>query len=250
MNTELLREIGLTDSEIKAYLALLELGSATAGPIIEKSKVTSSKIYEILERLMQKGLVNFVIKSKTRYYDTQSPSRLKEYLQEKKRTIQEQEIEIEKLIPQLEIKRELAKNKNEASIHKGIKAIKNFYLNILDELNPGDEYFVLGANYGDHAMGIRSFFHKYHQQRADKKIKLNMLVNSDTRGTLVETTALNSEVCYLPPHLMSNMTTVFYKNKAFIFFLTSEPTGFLIESKEVVDGFRSYYDTFKKIAKK
>ena len=48
VKTELLEEIGLTKSEIKVYLALLELGSATSGPIVDKSGASSSKIYEIL----------------------------------------------------------------------------------------------------------------------------------------------------------------------------------------------------------
>ena len=54
VKTELLEEIGLTKSEIKVYLALLELGSSTTGPIVDKSKASSSKIYEILDKLMQK----------------------------------------------------------------------------------------------------------------------------------------------------------------------------------------------------
>ena len=63
MELELLKEIGLTDSEIKVYIALLELGSSSKGPIVDKSHVASSKIYELLEKLMQKGLVTQVLKS-------------------------------------------------------------------------------------------------------------------------------------------------------------------------------------------
>ena len=37
MDTKILEDLGFTNAEIKVYLALLELGSATAGPIIEKS---------------------------------------------------------------------------------------------------------------------------------------------------------------------------------------------------------------------
>ena len=57
MNTEILQEIGLTKSEINVYLALLELGSSSTGKIVDKSKAASSKIYEILDRLMQKRIV-------------------------------------------------------------------------------------------------------------------------------------------------------------------------------------------------
>src|SRR3989338_3370224 len=85
MDTSILKEIGLTDSEIKVYLALLELGSSTAGPIVEKSGVASSKIYEVLEKLMQKGLASFVIASGTKHFEAASPRRVEDYIREKQR---------------------------------------------------------------------------------------------------------------------------------------------------------------------
>ena len=35
-----------------------------------------------------------------------------------------------------------------------------------------------------------------------------------------------------------------------MFFLTEEPTGFLIVSEEVAEGLKTYFDNFWKIAKK
>ena len=55
---EILQELGLTQREIRVYLALLELGSTTTGSIIKRSEVPNSKIYEILESLQNKGLVS------------------------------------------------------------------------------------------------------------------------------------------------------------------------------------------------
>ena len=39
MNILPLKAAGLTDGEIKVYLALLEIGSSTIGPILEKSGI-------------------------------------------------------------------------------------------------------------------------------------------------------------------------------------------------------------------
>ena len=100
METESLRNLGLTDSEIKVYLALLELGSTTKGPIVDKSRVASSKIYELLEKLSQKGLISTVIRSGTRYFEAAPPSRLLDYLKEKEANLKEQEINLQKLIPE------------------------------------------------------------------------------------------------------------------------------------------------------
>ncbi|MBS3167698.1 hypothetical protein J4216_01085 [Candidatus Woesearchaeota archaeon] len=45
MDIMILREAGLTEGEIKVYLALLELGTSTSGPIVEKSGVARSIIF-------------------------------------------------------------------------------------------------------------------------------------------------------------------------------------------------------------
>ena len=77
-----LEEIGLTKSEIKVYLALLELGSSQTGKIVQKSKAASSKIYEILEKLIQKGLVSYIIKSGIKHFEAAPPERIMDYLEE------------------------------------------------------------------------------------------------------------------------------------------------------------------------
>ena len=57
MIENVLAEIGLTKGEISVYKALIKLGSSTAGPIIKEAKISPSKIYNIIERLLEKGLV-------------------------------------------------------------------------------------------------------------------------------------------------------------------------------------------------
>ncbi len=47
-----LEKIGLTNSEIKVYLSLLELGTVSKGAIVKKSGIASSKIYEITDKLI------------------------------------------------------------------------------------------------------------------------------------------------------------------------------------------------------
>ena len=65
MNEQLLEDIGLTKGEIKVYLTLLKLRETTTGKIIEEAQISSGKIYEILDKLIKKGLVSYIIKDKT-----------------------------------------------------------------------------------------------------------------------------------------------------------------------------------------
>src|SRR3989338_4958097 len=108
MDIKLLEDIGLTKSEIQVYLALLELGSSSTGKIVDKSKASSSKIYELLDKLMQKGLVSFIIKSGVKYFEAAPPDRIMDYMKEKEENIIHQKNVLKEIIPQLELKRQLS----------------------------------------------------------------------------------------------------------------------------------------------
>ena len=89
MDISTLKEAGLTDGEIKVYIAMLELGSSTTGPIIEKSGIARSIIYLILEKLMQKGLASFITKEKTKYFQAAEPQRILQYIGEREKRLKE-----------------------------------------------------------------------------------------------------------------------------------------------------------------
>lgn len=250
MDPQLLQEIGLSPGETKVYLALISLGQTKTGPLAKKAEVSSSKVYKILDRLIQKGLAGYVTKGKIKYFSALEPKRVLDYIDQKEQELQQKRMQIEKILPQLELEQSLSGKKIEAVIYEGFKAIKNFYLNILNELKPGDTYYVLGAGYGKEKPGVKEFFQNYHTQRAKKKIRVKMLANYDVKNTIVSATALNSEIRFLPDYLITNMTIVFYKNKAFIFFLTKEPIGFLMLNEEAVKSFKVYFETLWGIAEK
>src|SRR3989338_2488727 len=248
MNSQFLQQIGLSEGESKVYLALLTLGATKTGSLAKEAGVSSSKVYKILDRLEKKGLVGHVIKAKTKHFKAMEPRRVLDFLDNKEQELQEQKMIAKQFLPQLEQQQKQSQQKTEATLYEGFKAISNFFRNILDELKSGEEYFVMGAYYGVDAPGIRSFFYNFHAERAKKKIKVNMLANFETKGNLVETTKICSEIRYLPQYFVSNMSIVFYKRKAFIFFLTKDPRAFLLESDEVVQSFKTYFNTLWKIA--
>src|SRR3989338_3335915 len=101
MNTQILEEIGLTKTEIKIYVTLLKVGQTTTTQIVRKGGIHASKVYEFLDKLIQKGLVSYVIKSNKKYFSAANPERLKELLKEKESKIKEQEAELGELIPEL-----------------------------------------------------------------------------------------------------------------------------------------------------
>jgi len=66
------RRLGLTDYEMRAYLALLDRGESIASEISEKSDIPVSKIYDTLNSLADKGWV-LIERGRPTRYKPQSP---------------------------------------------------------------------------------------------------------------------------------------------------------------------------------
>lgn len=245
-----LMSIGLTRGEAKVYLALLRLGQTKTGKLASEAGVSSSKVYKILDRLERKGLVGHVIKQKVKHFTAVPPRRILDYMHERKQEFESKENVAKSLIPVLEAESKQIVFKDETSVYEGFKAIQNLYKSMLDELKKGELYYVIGAGYTTDLPGMKPFFQNYHSQRTKKKVKVMMLANGDVRGLLVPATQEYSEIRYLPQYLVTNISIIFYKDKAFIAVWAKHPKALLIQNPEIVQSFRAYFDAFWRVAKK
>lgn len=66
--TARLSGIGLAEYESRAYIALLKRNPSTPYEIAHASGIPSSKVYEALNRLVEKGIVSAVDEGKKRRY--------------------------------------------------------------------------------------------------------------------------------------------------------------------------------------
>lgn len=241
MNTDILEKIGLTTGEAKVYLALLELGTTTTGPIVKKSGVSASKVYEILNKLTEKGLVSHIIQAKTKYFRPADPERIVDYLDEKEKEIVSKKEEMKKLIPQL--KAGLAgKEKREAEVIEGRKGIENIFWSIISELKRGEEYYVMGASYGESQEYLREFFQEYHKERARRGIKVKLLFNYDVKDIIPAIRRLG-DARFMPQQIKSPMQIMIWNDKTTIILWQEKPIAFTIENKAVSDSFKVYFDS-------
>ena len=247
MNTEILEQIGLSKNEIKIYFALLELEQSTATPIVKKSGVPNSKVYPTLDKLIKRGLVSYVIKNNVKYFQASDPKNLIDFLNNKEKLISEQKKEIENLIPQIERKRKLAKDKQEATIYEGFDGIKVAFSNILNKVPRNQEYYVftLGGELG--RSELKHFFRDYHKKRIQKKIKVNLIADEKIRDT------------FLKHHKFKYMKVKFTKQKLptgiFIYedyvmtvVWIGDPTAFVIKSKNNAERYKEFFQDIWKTA--
>ena len=120
-----LEQFGLSGKEAEVYLALLQKKEFTAPDIARITTVTRTKIYEYLEKLVQKGLCNVNLRNGQKFFSAVNPkivfkgiiSNYEQELEEKKKEAAALEIEL-------------------ASIHKG--NLDNFdpvsYIEVLTDI--------------------------------------------------------------------------------------------------------------------
>jgi len=169
MIEETLQELGLSRRESICYTALLELGSSKVGRIVNKTDIPSSKIYEILNRLIKKGLASYVIKSNVKHYQASNPRFLINYIEEKKD-------KIEKILPELLLKQQLS-NKQSVGLYEGQKAIFTLFANMISDAEPEEQYLVFSINEENKTNQTNLFFRNLAIRRKEKKLDVRLLKN-------------------------------------------------------------------------
>ncbi len=176
MKTGDLELLGLNRSEAKVYLALLELGSSTSGVITDKAQVSPSKIYWVLEKLLQKGLASYILKGKTKFYSAASPQKLGDYLEEERRKIDEKGEALKGLLPELVSLQKLAEEPQQAEIFVGFPAMKNAYSTMYDSARKGDEHMVfLRSAEEEGTPGAVLFFNRLHKRAVEIGIRRKLI---------------------------------------------------------------------------
>ncbi len=251
MNTQILKEIGLTETEIKLYLALLKLGQTTTTDIIKESNVHASKVYEFLNKLIQKGLVTYVIKSNKKFFTAQDPKTLKNIIKEKQDQLQQQEQEIDSLIPELKAMQSMRRDKINSQIYEGLRGAKSIYEKILTTLDKGDTQYIIGApRIGNEV--LEGFLLDWHKKRIKKGIKCKYIYDSNVRdyGEVREKMPMTA-VRYLPGNKVSPVWIEIFGNNIVIGHIKGRNAVlFLIEDKEIAKGYLDYFDLLWDIAKK
>lgn len=241
MEEKILEQIGLSKNETKVYFALLALDQSSATPIVRKSGIPNSKIYPTLEKLIRRGLVSFVIKNNVKHFQLSNPQSLLELLKEKEKQLVEQEQKVETLVEQIEEKRDLSKEKQEASVFEGIEGLRSAFNEILSSLDKNEEYlvFTLGEELADE--GLKRFFLDYHKKRIEKGIKVRLICNEKIKEIFIKFHSYkNMKVKFTKSTLPAG--TFIYKNKVMTVVWGENPTAFVISSEVNAERYHSFFE--------
>jgi predicted transcriptional regulator len=235
MDTSILEDLGLTQAEIKVYMALLELGSSSAGLILEKAGIQNSVLHRALNSLIEKGLINFILEGKKKVYQATDPGRFYSYIEDKKRRFSQ-------ILPELRQKQQLAKEINEASVYRGKKGINEIYNKLIH--SGGEEYntFGGGKRVSFDAMGP-NWWRGIHSKLKANNIQARQVFDETIREFGEELSKISgSNIRYLPEEFEQLQETVIIGDYVAINIFTENPYGILIRDKTVVKGYKKYFE--------
>lgn len=160
MYVELFQNLGLSKNEAELYEALLELGEASVSKLNQKTNINRRNIYDVLNRMMEKGLVFVVVQSGENRYKPVDPRKLKELILEKQTMLDEQLDELDRLY-------QSKPKTGEVFVYRGPEGWKNYMSDILRVNQP--TYFI-GAKGGWLEERTRNFFPQFYQEAQKQKI--------------------------------------------------------------------------------
>jgi len=236
MKQEQLEKAGLSPNEAKCYLTLLKIGSASANEVSRKSGVHRVSVYDALRGLAEKGLVSQITKANKLLFEAGNPEKIVEIIQAK----EDQLAEAKKIVPELLIDFQMAKEKQEIHSFKGLAGIKTILQEIL---NSKTEILDFGAEYK-----IKEFlpydYPKWDKERIKRKIKMRIVANIKIKPTIIPLTKIK----YVPSEFNSSVSTYIFDGKVAIIMWVENPMGILIEHKNVYESYRNYFEYLWKTA--
>ena len=248
MKLEFLRSIGLSDGEIKVYSAVLELGISSLQSIHEKTAIDRRNIYDILNKLVEKGLISYTVEKGKKTFQITHPTKIVSYLDEKKSQIEEQQKEVEKKIPDLVSIFNEKKVKIRAEVFRGNESMKA----LLNEILEYKCSYWIGGNSGVEKINLNIWFKHWMKKRVEKKHVIYDLVDFGTHleGLEPDKKEIHKKnyykYCELPKHLSSPLIMVIFGNKVAQILWSEQSFAFVLESKEIRKSFMKYFKYFWK----
>lgn len=234
---DLFRKMGLSEGEIKVYEALLKVGESASGQLAAQSKVSKSKVYDILEKLIHKGFASYVVKSGTKCFLANDPQMIIRYLDRKEEEIHSLRIEAEKILPEILAKKIVEEKHRKAEMYDGFDGLKKAKDEATKTLKRGETLFVLGQPL--HGEKLQKWLSDFYMELAKKGIKVKILYTEIGKKESKEKPNL-IESRYMPE--ASPLWVDICPDSVLIAVTPENPITFFLKDKHLAENFKAHFN--------
>ncbi len=220
---------GLSVREAEVYETLLKKGHATANEVAKAGFIERTVIYNILNKLVEKGFVSYINEEKKRLYFTTSPDNLLIGCREKQKIIEGLVENIKTMVPASEAKPLV-------QIFEGKEGLKVLYEIALQCQN--ETFYSMGVT-GKSLDILGLSFRNIAERVGKNRINLKIIANPEARGHRFTREKI-VEIRYALKKYKSAVTTSIFGDYV-VLNLTEKPIMVLIHSKEMARAYKNYF---------
>ncbi len=227
-----LEKLGLSEKEIKIYLALFSSGPTAIRKIAELAGINRGTTYELLKKLQAIGLISYFHKGKRQHFVAEDPRVIANIISRKKTEIDEAESNLEKIMSELLSMSQKSENRPVIKFYENYSGIRTILEDLLGatETLARKEYAVYSSS------AIRSYlyhpdaFPDFTSKRIKKKIHVRTIAVGSGGNVQGE-----DERKWLSKKEGSPTYTLLYAGKVAMISLGSKniPHGLIIEDEAI-----------------
>jgi len=231
-----LKKLGLNQREAEVYVATLELGEATIQEISRQAGLKRPTVYNIIENLRNRKLINIAIRGKKRKFIASGPEELEAIIRERNEVLKE-------ILPEVKILSGLEGDvKPRVKLFEGIEGVKTYLQGTLDAKQPIKAFVDFKVAYG--FMG--TYIDDYIKKRIKNKIPIQVIAPYESIGRGIQKKDKKElrEVRLIPPkNFPIEIEMEIYGNcVGIISFSKKNLVTVLIENKKIARSMRSIFD--------
>jgi len=232
---ETLSDLGFESREIKIYLALTRYGPLSALKISKETHIDRTTIYDILNKLIEKGIVSTTFKGKTKYFQAINSKKLLSHFKNKFNSLKT-------ILPELKKITHSRNEELELEVYEGLEGIKTVLEDLMDSKL---DYFAIGS--AEEYENLLKYYNSRGVLLMDQlKVKETMITYKNQKFKKLKYGSYR----YLDKKFKSNTMILIYGDKV-AFFIWGQPSfAISIKNKSFSDFFIDHFNTLWKIAKK
>jgi len=240
---------GLTVNESLVYITLLSLKEAGATKISEKCGLFRTLVYDILTKLIEKGLVSYIKKESKRLYKASSPNRLLELIKEK-------EDETKKIVENLNQTFQKPTEEILVEQYDGVNGMKVIIEDIIESAVSGKakEALFLGPTGDSWEFFAPYFIHAVKKVKASRLLRkgdFRVIWSSELKTKrLKKLIGGKKDHRFLPKGFNPTVPVIIYGNKVVVNGKATKPFVVLIQNRNTAESFKHYFNFIWEHSKK
>lgn len=248
MDTQILKQLGLTNSQAKTYIELIKAGKLTPPQLAKKIGESRTAAYMSLTKLEEIGLATKVGDSKKATYSPANPSALEKFIAEKRKQVASTEDLYRNSLPRLLTYYYSNRGEPGVRFYQGKEGLSKIYE---DHLRSGKDVYFVRTPADEEYFG--DVLYQYMKKRSQKGITaygLAPYTPSLHEWAQKNDKELKREMAWFPPKAYTAPVEIsIYGDKVSLISFGQEAIGTIIESPQIALALKEIFQMAKLGAK-